>query len=142
MSFNFEIVETAAATAAVKENAFVSMLGDMESPFKTLELGKSIMFDVPASNPEEIKAAEKIKKDLGEHIRHVRPEFSPRVQTRDENGKRHFVATITEKIKRDRSKGDEKPAETPAEKPAEKVADAPVSKPHPNAKAAGTPAKK
>lgn len=132
MALNFEIVETAAAAATVKENAFVSMLGDMESPFKTLELGKSITFNVPASNPEEIKTAEKIKKDLGEHIRVVRPEYSPRVQTRDDGGKRHFVATITEKIKRDRTKAETVETGTPAETPAEKPGDAPVSKSHPS----------
>jgi hypothetical protein len=103
MTFQFEIVETAAATASIKENAFVKMLDGAESPFKELEMGKSITFAVPASNPDEIKAAEKLKKDLGEHIRIVRPEYSPLVKSRDENGKRTFVATIQKQIKRERT---------------------------------------
>ena len=111
MTFQFEVVETSAATASIKENAFVTLLDGAPSPFETLELNKSVKFDVPANDADEIKAAEKLKKDLGDHIRLIRPDHSPLVKSRDENGKRHFVATITKKVERNR-----KPAETPAGK--------------------------
>lgn len=112
MPLQFEIVETAAATASIKENAFVTMLDGAESPFKELEMGKSVTFDVPASTVEEIAAADKLRKDLGDHIRIIRPDYSPLVKSRDEGGKRHFVATIQTLIKRERGKDEaaEKPA--------------------------------
>ena len=115
MALQFEVVESAAATASIKENSFVTMLDGQESPFKDLPMGKSVMFDVPASTPDEIKAAEKLRKDLGDHIRLIRPDYSPLVKARDEDGKRHFVATIQAQIKRERNKDDET-----AEKPAAK----------------------
>lgn len=130
MTLEFEIIDSAAATATIKENAFVTMLGETKSPFIDLELGKSIKFDVPASTPEEIKDAEKLKKDLGDHIRLVRPDFSPLVRTRDEHGKRHFVATIQKQIKRDRKPAENGNAATdkPAGKPAPKTPAKPAGK--------------
>lgn len=124
MTFEFKTIDTAVATATIKDNAFTALLAGQESPFKDLQIGKSITFDRPISTPEEIKDAEKLQKDLGDHIRLVRPEMSPLVRKRDENGVRTFVATVQEKILRDRTSDDEstdKPAGKPAGKPAAKA---------------------
>lgn len=110
MTFEFKTIDTAVATATIKDNSFTALLAGAPSPFETLEIGKSITFDRPIGTPEEMKDAEKLQKDLGDHIRLVRPEYSPLVRKRDENGVRTFVATIQEKIVRDRTKDDEKPA--------------------------------